>query len=267
MSDQSFSLKKVNFIETSHMTQLQLTPQAIQRQQQEIDRCCSLYYVIIGSIYNIAQSAMIDAYTYIRRDPRYRHQTKQDINYAIQAYEKWDHRMRHTLGDRYQLWLDISDAIAEYIQHDVQVLLYAFDDHLMHHNIPDHLFIATVENSLTIVQMAQQTFETMFDDFQRKCHIDLRPLFNTGNFQDIQFRWRRAVRTFLKTPDNHPDINFNDSPRVTLAYDILIRKLSDPDTYNIASRSALQLNQDICRKYDKQFDQKMQELQQQYQDK
>lgn len=249
------------------MTPLQLTPQALQRQQQEIDRCCSLYYIIIGSIYNIAQSAMIDAYTYIRRDPRYRHQTKQDINYAIQAYEKWDHRMRQTLGDRYQLWLDISDAIAEYIQHDVQVLLYAFDDHLMHHNIPDHLFIATVENSLTIVQMAQQTFETMFDDFQRKCHIDLRPLFNTGNFQDIQFRWRRAVRTFLKTPDNHPDINFNDSTRVTLAYDILIRKLYDPDTYNIASRSALQLNQDICRKYDKQFDQKMQELQQQYENR
>lgn len=122
------------------MTPLQLTPQALQRQQQEIDRCCSLYYIIIGSIYNIAQSAMIDAYTYIRRDPRYRHQTKQDIN-------------------------------------------------------------------------------------------------------------------------------FNDSPRVTLAYDILIRKLSDPDTYNIASRSALQLNQDICRKYDKQFDQKMQELQQQYENR
>lgn len=249
------------------MTQILLTPQALQRQQQEIDRCCSLYYIIIGSIYNIAQSAMIDAYTYIRRDPRYRHQTKQDINYAIQAYEKWDQRMRQTLGDRYQLWLDISDAIAEYIQHDVKVLLYAFDDHLMHHNIPDHLFLATVENSLTIVQMAQQTFETMFDDFQRKCHIDLRPLFNTGNFQDIQFRWRRAVRTFLHTPDNHPDINFNDSPRVTLAYDILIRKLTDPDTYNIASRSALQLNQDICRKYDKQFDQKMQELQQQYENR
>ena len=43
--------------------------------------------------------------------------------------------------------------------------------------------------------------------------------------------------------------------------------LSDPDTYNIASRSALQLNQDICRKYDKQFDQKMQELQQQYENR
>ena len=97
--------------------------------------------------------------------------------------------------------------------------------------------------------------------------VGLLWLCNTGNFQDIQFRWRRAVRTFLNTPDNQPDINFNDSPRVTLAYDILIRKLTDPDTYNIASRSALQLNQDICRKYDKDFDKKMQELQQQYENR
>lgn len=232
----------------------------IARQQAAIDRCCSIYYVMVGAVYNIAQSAMVDAHAEVRQDPRFRHQTKQDMKLALSAYDKWDKRMQTTLKDRYQLWLDLTDSIAEAIDKDVKVLLYAFDDHLQKHNIPDHMKLATVELSLTVVRMARKIFEDLFDNFRQTCGVDIRPLFAGGDFRDVLFRWERATRVFLHTDSSQEDINFNDSPRVCLAYDILMKKLSHEDTYNNAGREALYMNQEVCRKYDPNFDASMQEL-------
>lgn len=232
----------------------------ILRQQSAIDHCCSVYYVMVGAVYNIAQSVMVDAHAAVKSDPRYRHQTKQDMRLALAAYDKWDKRMQDVLGDRYQLWLDLTDAIAEAIDKDTKILLYAFDDHLQKYNVPEHMKIASVELSLTVVKMARIVFETMFDSFRKQCGVDIRPMFIGGDFRDVLFRWERATRAFLRTNDNKPDINFNDSPRVRLAYDVLMKRMSDADTYNMAGREALLMNQEICRKYDPHFDESMQEL-------
>lgn len=232
----------------------------IARQQEAIDHCCSMYYVMVGAVYNIAQSVMVDAHAAVKKDPRYRHQTKQDMRLALAAYDKWDKRMQSTLKDRYQLWLDLTDSIAEALEKDTKILLYAFDDHLQKYNVPDHMKIASVELSLTVVKMARIVFESMFDEFHKRCGVDIRPMFLYGDFRDVLFRWERATRAFLHTTDNQPDINFNDSPRVCLAYDVLMKRLSDADTYNTAGREALYMNQEVCRKYDPHFDESMQEI-------
>ena len=38
-----------------------ICPKQSEEQQKKIDRCCSLYYLMMGSIYNTVQSAMVDA--------------------------------------------------------------------------------------------------------------------------------------------------------------------------------------------------------------
>lgn len=54
---------------------------------KSIDRYCSLYYITMGSAYNIAQTAMIDALGAIKEDKKlYRQKTKQSINKALAAY-------------------------------------------------------------------------------------------------------------------------------------------------------------------------------------
>lgn len=70
---------------------------------KRIDRYCSLYYITMGSVYNIAQTAMVDAYNAIKDDKKlYRQQTKQYINKALAAYDTWDSKMRFVLADRYR---------------------------------------------------------------------------------------------------------------------------------------------------------------------
>lgn len=231
-----------------------------QKQIDAIDRCCSMYYVINGSIYNVAQSSMVDAYELLRHDRRFRHQVKQDVLFALRDYERWDSRMRETLGDRYQLWLDISDNVAEIIRMDVRRLLWAFDAHLMRNKVEEHTLLATLQTSVTIIDLARQTTELDFDRFQKECGVDIRPLFQGGMFDDVAFRWKRAMAPFLKTEEVRPDIDFNDSKDCVLALRILTMKLSDPKTYNAAGKEALPVNADVCRKYDKNYDKHIDEI-------
>lgn len=231
-----------------------------QKQADAIDRCCSMYYVINGSIYNVAQSSMVDAYELLRKDRRFRHQVKQDVLFALRAYERWDSRMRETLGDRYQLWLDLSDSVAEIIRMDVRRLLWTFDAHLMRNKVEEHHLLATLQTSVTMIDLAKQIAELDFDRFQKECGVDIRSLFQGGMFEDVSFRWGRAMAPFLKTEDVRPDIDFNDSNDCVLALRVLTMKLSDPNTYNQAGKEALPINADICRKYDKNYDKNIEEI-------
>lgn len=44
-----------------------LTAETKQKTLKDIDRCCSLFYVAMASIYNVAQSAMVDAHAFLRQ--------------------------------------------------------------------------------------------------------------------------------------------------------------------------------------------------------
>lgn len=50
-----------------------IAPSVKQKEEilKSIDRYCSLYYITMGSAYNIAQTAMIDAYNAIKEDKKY----------------------------------------------------------------------------------------------------------------------------------------------------------------------------------------------------
>ena len=54
-------------IDVTHCMQTPLT----ENKRKQIDRCCSLYYLMMGSIYNTVQSAMVDARDAIQDTPPY----------------------------------------------------------------------------------------------------------------------------------------------------------------------------------------------------
>ena len=224
------------------------TPSAAAREEtmRRVDRCCSLYYVSMGSIYNIAQSAMVDAQAVVMQYPDiYRHAVKHDLRAAMQAYDKWDRRMRDTLKERYQLWLDLSDAVDDEMRRHLHILRLAFDAWLLKYGVPRHEVLSHLETALTLITFARQTYDTLFDGFRTTTGLDLRPMFRGGDFRDVEFYWRRATAPLLTTPTGSPDINFNDSPDVRLAFDIISRKLTNEQVFNRASTAALRLNPDM----------------------
>lgn len=217
-----------------------------QRQLLAIDRCCSLYYTVMGSIYNTAQTVMVDAVTELKRHPHiYRQAVKQNIRLAMQAYDKWEKRMRDVLADRYQFWLDLSDAVDDEMRRHIQTLRLSFDAWLLKYNVKDHTLISHLMTALTLIRFARETFDMLFDKYREQTHVDMRPMFRGGDFREIEHYWERAVRPLLTTPPGQPDINFNESHDVELAFRIIARKLTDDGIFNRAGEQGLKLNPDL----------------------
>lgn len=221
------------------------TKKMIDEQIQLVDRGCSLYYVMMGGIYNVMNSAMVDAMFLVKQNKRfYRQRIKQDFNMAVKCFNDWITKMKLKLGDRFQLWLDVSDKIDDELRMDVKKLTFAFDNWLLKNGEPDNKLKASLQTVITLIDISDVTCDKMFKSIQKNISCDIRPLFKGATMANVKFYWNRACEPILKCEDNKKVINFNDSPDCDLAVKVLIQKISNENLYNDASNYALQLNPD-----------------------
>ena len=210
---------------------------------RSIDRYCSLYYITMGSAYNIAQTAMIDAYNAIKEDKKlYRQQTKQSINKSLAAYNTWDAKMRFVLADRYQLWLDLSDASEAELKPLVTTLYYCIDNYFLKNKVPKSKIIARMETAMVLIDIAVNMFRNLFDNIQKKIGMDLRQAFNEGNALELQRNWNNAMQSVINAIPGMPDIDINDDADSVQAAKNIVTKISNEGIYDRAGEYALQVN-------------------------
>lgn len=221
-----------------------IAPSVKQKEEilKSIDRYCSLYYITMGSAYNIAQTAMIDAYNAIKDDKIYRQQTKQSINKALAAYNTWDAKMRFVLADRYQLWLDLSDASEAELKPLVTTLYYSIDNYFLKNKVPKSKIIARMETAMVLIDVAVNLFKNLFDNIQKKIGKDLRPMFSDGNALELQQNWNNAMQSVINSVPGMPDININDDADSVQAAKNIVMKISNENIYDRAGEYALQVN-------------------------
>ena len=228
---------------------LAVHPEVARRTLQKIDEQCSLYYIIIGSVYNLAQSAMVDAVGELQQDKRlWRHEVKRDARLALAEYERWNQKMRLRLGDRYQLWLDASDGVADRTKTDVQKLRWSYDALLMKHGVEGHGLHAALLTALTMNDIAQATFEKFISDGSAVTGVDMTEVFGReSSFKAVKANWEKAARKVLRCHGG--DIDCNKDSNCVLAGDIISRKLSRFDIYEEACGYGAELNMDIVERY------------------
>lgn len=222
-----------------------IAPSVKQKEEllKSIDRYCSLYYITMGSAYNIAQTAMIDAYNAIKEDKKlYRQKTKQSINKALAAYNTWDAKMRFVLADRYQLWLDLSDASDAELKPLVTTLYYCIDNYFLKNKVPKSKIIARMETAMVLIDVAVNLFKNLFDNIQKKIGADLRPMFNDGSALELQHNWNNAMQSVVNSVPGMPDIDINDDVDSVQATKNIVMKLSNEGVYDRAGDYALQMN-------------------------
>lgn len=222
-----------------------IAPSVKQKEEllKSIDRYCSLYYITMGSAYNIAQTAMIDAWGAIKEDKKlYRQKTKQSINKALAAYNTWDAKMRFVLADRYQLWLDLSDASEAELKPLVKTLYYCIDNYFLKNHVPKSKIVARMEAAMVLIDVAVSLFRNLFDNIQKKIGVNLRPAFNEGNALELQHNWNNAIQSVINSIPGMPDIDINDDADSVQAAKNIITKLSNEGIYDRAGEYALQLN-------------------------
>lgn len=222
-----------------------IAPSVKQKEEllKSIDRYCSLYYIIMGSAYNVAQTAMIEAYRAIKEDKKlYRQKTKQSINKALAAYDTWDSKMRFVLADRYQLWLDLSDASEAELKPLITTLYYCIDNYFLKNKMPKSKIIARMETAMVLIDVAVNLFKNLFDNIQKKIGTDLRPMFNDGNALELRKNWNNAMQSVINSVPGIPNIDINDDADSVQAANNIVMKLSNENIYDRAGEYALQLN-------------------------
>ena len=143
---------------------LAVHPDVARRVLKDIDECCSMYYIIIGSVYNLAQSAMVDAMPLLKESRFWKFEVKKDANAALGAYESWNSKMKMKLWDKYQMWLDVSDAVADKMKVDVQKLRWSYDALLMREKIEEHTLKSYLLTASTLNDIAENTFGKFLRD-------------------------------------------------------------------------------------------------------
>lgn len=224
-----------------------------ERTRNKIDRCCSLYYITCGSVYNVAQSAMVDAAAELRSRPDiFRHKLKYNVRRALAAYDVWNGKMARQLTDRYQLWLDISDKVDEEMQPHIQKLFFAIKAVLMKRRVPDYALRARCETALVVCKLARTYTDAVFAHMRETVGVDVGSFFFAGaDFSDVTHLWEEAFTGYLATADGEDKIDFNDDPNCRLALDVLDRMLSEQRVFNRAGEYALHLNPDQWKHLDK----------------
>lgn len=171
---------------------LAVHPDVMKRTMDAVNDQCSLYYIIIGSVYNLAQSSMLDAKVMLEETKHWKYEVKRDVNKALAAYDTWNSKMKAQLRDRYQMWLDISDDVAEKMKMHVQKLRWSYDAVLMRHNDTEHLLKAHLLTALTMNDLALSTFRKYIADGSEKTKVDMRLRFRKKVRSKM---WRRTGRT------------------------------------------------------------------------
>ena len=241
------------FKPTGRFNTFRLTEHQAERTHAKIDRCCSFYYITCGSVYNVAQSAMVDAAAELRERPDiFRHRLKYNVRRALAAYDVWNGKMERQLADRYQLWLDISDKVDEEMQPHITKLYWAIKAVLMKRNIPDYALRARCETALIVCHLARTYTDAVFAHMRETVGVDVGAFFFTGaDFSDVSHFWEEAFSGYLATADGQEKIDFNDDSNCRLALDILERVLSEQKIFNHAGAYALHRNPDQWKHLDK----------------
>lgn len=226
-------------------------PDVARRTLERIDEQCSLYYIIVGSVYNLAQSAMVDAMEPLKASRWWRHEVKRDARQAIAAYDAWNQKMRLKLADRYQLWLDLSDDVADRMKDDVQKLRWSYEALLMKHRVEPYALLAALLTAVTLNDIADLTFRKFIRDATEATGIDMDGVFSgESSFRAVKAAWERACAPILRCHGG--DIDSNADRNCRLAADIISRKLSRFDMYEEACSYGAQLNTDVVQQYIKE---------------
>lgn len=227
---------------------LAVHPDVMKRTMDAVNDQCSLYYIIIGSVYNLAQSSMLDAKVMLQETKHWKHEVKRDVNKALAAYDTWNSKMKVQLRDRYQMWLDISDDVAEKMKMHVQKLKWSYDAVLMKHTDTEHLLKSHLLTALTMNDLALSTFRKYIADGSEKTKVDMSLLFSKeSSFKDVATNWEKAVRRVLKCSGG--DIDCNKDNNCVLAADIISRKLADFKMYEEACGYGAEYNPEVIEKY------------------
>ena len=213
--------------------------------QRTVDRVTSLYYMMIGSLATIAQTAIKDLLDMLaQRKDLYRHQLKYRMKEAFARSEALISvfKKHTTTTAQYDLWLDITDSMEDGLKIDVQRLFYTTDNILLKHDIKEHKLqsqaVVAYNLSVMLHDLSQRYDEVMANlglsaPGVKPSQIFLQPMF--GMYTSM----REVAEIIIKDKDAE---YFKEGGAIYKALEVLALKVCDIDRIDRAADEGLKLN-------------------------
>ena len=213
--------------------------------QKTVDRMTSLYYLMIGSLSTITQTAIKDLYDelYQRKD-LFKFKLKLRIkeafsrsNQLIMTFKKYTSEI-----SQYDLWLDITDCMEDELKNDVRNLYYVTDNILLKNNIKEHRLqtLACVAYNLSIMLhgMSQRYDDVMKDAGVGTANIKPSEMF-LGPMYGMYTSMKEVAAMIITDKDAE---YFKDGNQIYTALQVIAMKVCDLGRIEKAADEGLKLN-------------------------
>lgn len=213
--------------------------------QKTVDRMTSLYYLMIGSLSTITQTAIKDLYDelYQRKD-LFKFKLKLRIkeafsrsNQLIMTFKKYTSEI-----SQYDLWLDITDCMEDELKNDVRNLYYVTDNILLKNNIKEHRLqtLACIAYNMSIMlhDMSQRYDDVMKDAGVGTANIKPSEMF-LGPMYGMYTSMKEVAAMIITDKDAE---YFNDGNQIYTALQVIAMKVCDLERIEKAADEGLKLN-------------------------
>ena len=213
--------------------------------QKTVDRMTSLYYLMIGSLATITQTAIKDLYDelYQRKD-LFKFKLKLRIkeafsrsNQLIMTFKKYTSEI-----SQYDLWLDITDCMEDDLKNDVRNLYYVTDNILLKNNIKEHRLqtLACIAYNLSIMlhDMSQR-----YDDVMKDAGIGTANIKPSEMFLGPMYGMYTSMKEVAAMIITDKDAGyFKDGNQIYTALQVIAMKVCDLERIEKAADEGLKLN-------------------------
>lgn len=213
--------------------------------QRTVDRMTSLYYLMIGSLSTITQTAIKDLYDelYQRKD-LFKFKLKLRIkeafsrsNQLIMTFKKYTSEI-----SQYDLWLDITDCMEDELKNDMRNLYYVTDNILLKNNIKEHRLqtLACIAYNLSIMlhDMSQR-----YDDVMKDAGIGTANIKPSEMFLSPMYGMYTSMKEVAAMIITDKDAEyFKDGNQINTALQVIAMKVCDLERIEKAADEGLKLN-------------------------
>lgn len=213
--------------------------------QRTVDRMTSLYYLMIGSLATITQTAIKDLYDELfQRKDLFKFKLKLRIkeafsrsNQLIMTFKKYTSEI-----SQYDLWLDITDCMEDELKNDMRNLYYVTDNILLKNNIKEHRLqtLACIAYNLSIMlhDMSQR-----YDDVMKDAGIGTANIKPSEMFLSPMYGMYTSMKEVAAMIITDKDAEyFKDGNQINTALQVIAMKVCDLERIEKAADEGLKLN-------------------------
>ena len=221
-----------------------------ERYMEGFDHTNSLINMLVGVANEVARLAISDGMNALRNAGMYRQHVKKLCNETLRRQEQYESVHNNNFGDRLQMWIDYLDSVEEEYRPHIFNIYMSIKQQLDKYRIPQSEAKARVECGRICATMAVAQFDVIMQDMRDRYGADYTPHFIKGRYDGPLHTWTQLCEEVIgKDDDPAYSIDFTHDPNCHLAFDVLSRKLNDPDFLNRIGSKAISMNIDVAKKY------------------